>query len=511
MLGLLPIIPPLALLSLWNLKDLKQLPKPWLTLLGVFLGTQLLAATLTPDPRLSVPLALARAALTVALLLTGYTLGTTRALRPALIGYALVALTAFATTLLLHPTEALNTRLIHPYYTSVSLGLAGTLGLLLAVTWQGGPLWWRTLGGLTSLSMFLWSGSRGPLIALIAGLIAALAVSLKSQWRPALIALTGAAALIFALQTNAPGGLTTNVTGRFMENTLTGRGAYWADALNTTRTHPWGGVGPYQLGPHLTTQYSPTSCQLWLKKDRYGLNTCPPTLNQLRGMWLIAHNTAFHLLGETGIVGLSGWLALMGALALTTWRSRDPLLNALTWATAAIGLVDNPTLLPNLGHAELYWLAGGLAIAQTQHSKHPTTHTLNLAPAAPLIGCVLLVYFTLPLWLDRIKPPPTPNLPTFQAITMPTQLNAGEATSLFMQASIPAGQYPYTLQACPTSQPCQTLTSGTLNGPQTTWTQLWFTAPPAGTYQLTLRLSNPNPHLSIERPLAERSWAIESK
>lgn len=507
-LGILPLIPGAGLLSLLALPRFRTLPPAWKVVLGAFLGLQLLAALLSPQPLISLPLAFLRGALVVALIVAGYALGHTRAVRPALLGYSVVALTAFVTTLALHPAAALTTRLVHPYYTSVSLGLAGTLGLLLAVTWRGGPWLWRVLGGSLSLAMFLWSGSRGPLIALIAGLVAALVVGLRSQWKASLLALVGAGVLAFGLQSAVPGG----VTSRFLENTLNGRGTFWADALSTARLHPWGGSGPYQLGPAFSTQYSDTSCQLWLPGQNYGLHqNCPPALDALRGAWLIAHNTAFHFLAETGLVGLTGWLALMGAVALAAWRSRDPLVNGVTWAIVAMGLVDTPTFLPNLGHAELYWLLGGVGVALAQQ-KNPTDTTrsaASLSPAAPLLAVALLAYFTLPLWLERVRPSVGAAVPILRALTLPTRLKAGENVTLFLKADVPQGEFVVRGRVCPVSGPCQIIPPAILSGAEDGWTRLNLKGLPAGHYRLTLQVSDHRARLRIEQPLAELARSLD--
>ncbi|MFB9995022.1 O-antigen ligase family protein [Deinococcus oregonensis] len=500
------MIPGAGLLSLLTLPRFRTLPACWRTLLGAFLALQLVAALVSPQPLWSLPLALVRGALVIGLILAGYTLGHTRAVRPALFGYGVVALTAFVSTVVLHPAATFTTRLVHPYYTSVSLGLAGTLGLLLAVTWRGGPWAWRVLGGSLSLGMFLWSGSRGPLIALAAGLAAALVVGLRSQWKAALLTLVGAAVLVFGLQSAVPGG----ITSRFLENTLNGRGTYWADALGAARLHPLGGTGPYQLGPALTTQYSDTSCQLWLPAKNYGLDQgCPPALDALRGAWLLAHNTAFHLLGETGLLGFTGWLALMGALALAAWRSRDPLVNGVTWAIVAMGLVDTPIFLPNLGHAELYWLLGGVGVALAQKNRVADQPVSPLSPAAPLLALVLLTYFTLPLWLERVRPSVRTDVPILRALSLPTRLTAGENTSLFLRADVPKGQFLVRGRACPVGGPCQNILPAPLIGPGQGWTRLEVKGLSTGRYRLSLQVSDRRARLSVEYPLAELERMID--
>lgn len=546
--ALLPAVPVFSFLSLISLPGLRTLPAQWRWVLALFTATQLVAASLTPDPLLSVPLALGRVLLTLGLILTGVRLGSSGALRPALIGYAVVAVTAFTTTTLLHPTELLSVRLQHPYLTQVSLGLAGTLGLLLAVTWKGGPVLWRILAGSLSLGMFLWSGSRGPLIALAAGLLAALIVSQGRQLRAVLLTALGAAALILGAQNQLP---STNgsVTSRFLENTLNGRGTYWADALDAARAYPLGGTGPYQLGPRLSTQYSDGSCNLWLKNDTYGLTECPPALNAARGAWLIAHNTLFHLLGETGLIGTLGWLALIGTLAVTAARTRDPLLNAVTWATAGMGLVDNPTLLPNIGHAELYWLSGGVTIALvTTHARKqantdptpamaehtaaahlPTVrhHRTVLASAAtPAMATVLAVYFAAPVWVPLVQPGQPVPAPVIEAVTVPGTLVAGQTSTVAIRTIRPANatsdeDLRVQVMICPaapqsvatpapsllhlltgkasTGTPCPFLTWLWI-APGTHWRHFNLTGPQAGAYDLQFRYLTTETTLRVERP-----------
>lgn len=546
--ALLPAVPVFSFLSLISLPDLRTLPAQWQWVLALFTATQLVAAALTPDPLLSVPLALGRVLLTLGLILTGVRLGSSRALRPALIGYAVVAVTAFVTTTLLYPTALFSERLQHPYLTQVSLGLAGTLGLLLAITWKGGPVLWRVIAGSLSLGMFLWSGSRGPLIALAAGLLAALIVSQGRQLRAVLLTALGAAALILSTQQQLPA-TTGSVPSRFLENTLNGRGTYWADALDAARAYPLGGTGPYQLGPRLSTQYNEGSCNLWLRNDTYGLTECPPALNAARGAWLIAHNTLFHLLGETGLIGTLGWLALMATLAVTAARTRDPLLNAVAWATAAMGLVDNPTLLPNVGHAELYWLSGGVAIALVTARARPRTttdptpavaeraalphphaarrpRTALTSAASPAIATVLAAYFAAPMWVPLVQPGQPVPAPVIQAVTVPGSFVAGQASTVAIRTTRPASatsdeDLRVQVMICPavpppvgaaapsllqlltgkatTAIPCAFLTW--LWIPEGThWRHFNLTGPQAGAYDLQFRYLTTEAALQVERP-----------
>lgn len=491
--ALTPLFPPLAWLHLRALPQVGRLPVAWRWLLGAFVGAQLVAALLSPTPAVSFGLAFLRAIYTVALIVAGFVLARPDTLRWAGMGYALVALMAMGTSLLLG--EPLQQRLQHPYYTPVSLGLAGSVLVLLAVT-ASGVWWWRVAGSVLGITTLLWSGSRGPLLALGVGLIAAVAADPKKQWRGVVAAGALALALLLGLQGLSTGG----VTSRFAESTLTGRGAFWADTLQAAKAHALGGVGPYQLGPYMSTQYSDTSCQLWI--PRPGQSQCRPGLDRIRGAWLMAHNTLFHLVGETGVIGALGWLALMGALTLGTWRSRQPLLAAIIWATTAMGLVDNPTLLPSLGHAELYWLAGGVAIALTSSSSNQPT---ALASAAPLLTCALLLYWGLPLWLTLMRPlPPAPQ----GTVIMPPRVMAGERVAVWVY--LPEK----TTDAVLSSQLCQNThcRPGPRLYPQAMkpgWQTVSFGPFPAGTYEMQWRWNSQEPGLRLDLPLSQRKQVID--
>jgi len=149
---------------------------------------------------------------------------------------------------------------------------------------------------------------------------------------------------------------------RLLSLNLSGRDRVWQGALNAIRSHPWGGVGPYQLGPWLGYLYK-RGCNLWAGAAHLGLG-CPSWLEPFYGAWLIAHNLLLHSLGETGVVGTTGYFALLALIGYAAVRSRKPLLVAIFFGYLAMSLVDNPMAVPSLHLAEVFWVAGGMALAQ---------------------------------------------------------------------------------------------------------------------------------------------------
>ena len=359
-LALVPVFPPLYLAGFWGLGQLRRL-KPWVRwTLFAFLLTQLAAALLSPNPLPSLVLALVRALFILGLIGVGVWLKESQRLGYLLYGYVIVYLVAFWTSWQAWGEKLFDwARLVHPYYTTVSIGLAGALGILLAAGSRELPRWFRLLGGGLALLALLFSGSRGALLLLVTGGLAALALGGR-RYLSALAAGGGALLVAYlATQRERP----IHALARILDfDNLNGRDKIWAGALRAFHEHPVGGTGPYQLGPYLDFLHR-HGCHLWIGAERLGLR-CPEWLEPFYGAWLIAHNTWLHALGETGVVGTVGWalLYLLGAYA--TIRARDPLAAAIFFGFLAMGLVDNPTLVPSLSPAEAFWVALGTALAR---------------------------------------------------------------------------------------------------------------------------------------------------
>lgn len=337
--------------------------------MAVYVLSQLLAAILTPAPGASVFLAAARSLFVLALLTAGAWLGDIRRLQPLLLGLALVFLTAIVSSTLAYGADVLNLRLKHPYYTEVSLGLAGAVAVLLVVSWNDGNRWVRLLLILLAFTVMALSGSRGALVALLAGAVAGIWQGNK-KLLPALAGGIGLVILSTALSKLA---VAAKAVERLFSFTLTGRDRFWADAWNVFLSHPWGGVGPYQLGPYLKSLYW-GQCQLWPLLERIGM-VCPAWLERFSGAWIIAHNIFLHQLGETGVIGTAGFMLLLLWIGYAVWKARHPLLSAVFVLYMVMGLVDVPTAVPSLFLAEFFWVSMGMALAQAGFiTKSASTH-----------------------------------------------------------------------------------------------------------------------------------------
>ncbi|GEM90037.1 O-antigen ligase family protein [Oceanithermus desulfurans] len=358
LIALVPVFPPLYLAAFAALRYWRALGPLARGVALFYLGTQLAAALLTPEPLVSVPLALLRGLFVLALVLAGVRLADPRWLHYLLAGLAVVYLLAFWTSYDAFGAQFLARRLVHPYYTTVSIGLAGALGVLLALDWRG-PAVWRLGVGLLALLALAFSGSRGAMAVLVVGVvIGAVVKSGRFAWGAAT-----AGALATAVYVIGSLGQHVSSLARLLSLNLSGRDRVWEGALEAIRSYPWGGVGPYQLGPWLGYLYK-QGCNLWVGARYLGLG-CPGWLEPFYGAWLIAHNLLLHALGETGVVGTLGFLSLLALLGYAAVRSREPLLVAIFFGYLVMSLVDNPMAVPSLHLAEVFWVAGGMALARS--------------------------------------------------------------------------------------------------------------------------------------------------
>ncbi len=360
-LALVPVFPPLYLAGFYGLRFFRNLKPAVRNALILFVGLELLAALFTPRPLLSLPLALLRALFVLGLIGVGVWLGRTERLGPLLYGYLAVYLVAlFTSGITLGERLFQWARLVHPYYTTVSLGLSAALGLLLAVGVPSLPRWVRILGGLLALVVLLFAGSRGALLALFVGAMAAASLGGARFLRA--LGVGGVAlgiALLLAESERKVGAITRLLN---LKN-LSGRDKVWEGAVEAFRSHPLGGSGPYQLGPYLDHLYR-AGCHLWVGAERLGFK-CPTWLEPFAGAWLIAHNVLLHALGETGVIGTLGWAVLYLLSGYAVLRAREPLVAAIFFGFMAMGLVDNPTLVPSLSLAEVFWVAVGIALVRS--------------------------------------------------------------------------------------------------------------------------------------------------
>jgi len=366
LIALVPLFPPLFAAALGTLGRLRDLNRTVQLVLGGFLVAQLVAALFTPQPLLSVPLALARAALLLAMIAAGVYLRDSRWLRPLLWGHLAVFVTAWVFTLVtVGPSLGPAGRLSHPLYYFVSLGLVSAVSLLILVSWKGASPWWRFPAGALAVLTLVASGSRGALVALAVGSLAAvLAGNLRYLRALGLVVLTGvlAVGVVPDLRASLPveGGAApaTNLTS----TNLSGRDEVWEGAIRAWQASPVGGQGPYQAGPFLDFLVR-DRCQLSPALEDAGVN-CPAWLDRFRGVWSTAHNVVLHSLAETGVIGTLGLLALFVLGAVATWRVRDGLLLAIFWGFMAMNVVDVVTALPSPHFSELFWVAVGIALAR---------------------------------------------------------------------------------------------------------------------------------------------------
>ncbi|GEM45019.1 O-antigen ligase family protein [Deinococcus cellulosilyticus] len=361
LIALVPVVIPLYLAAFSGLKHLSGLDRSLRWILGVFWGTQIIAALFTPIPWLSAILAAVRALWITAFFVSGYTLKGSRYLKPLLIGEAITLLIAFITTWLRHPQDPLNFRLEHPIYYSVSLGIVAMLAILIVLSMR--RMLWLRLGMLVFLGAALMAtGSRGAIIATLAGILVMGLRNLKGRalrWTE--ITGIGVGLVIFML----PFTRYSNVLQRV--DFASGREDIWRDAWTTFLGHFMGGVGPYQLGPYIQKslmEHWTSKCALFPPVEPFG--PCPDWMQPLWSAGFIAHNLVLHALGETGFIGTLGILMLTAYTAYASWKSKDSLLAGLCAAYLTLSLVDLPTGVPGPHFGEVYHFAMGIAVSKMQ-------------------------------------------------------------------------------------------------------------------------------------------------
>lgn len=357
LLAPLYIISPLALLGM---PHLKKLPTDAKWILGFYALSQQLPALFTPEPLLASAGALLRTLLMFGLIGTGVAMGSLQRLKPFAIGLFIVYCTSLGYS---HYTglDIFSARLSHPYMTSITVGLAGAFGVWLAIFLQG-RLLWRIPFGLLALAVLLLSGSRGPLLALIVGCVAALLFSLGRDSLKKLLPILLAGGLLIGGGVYVGERMGVNALARLTNIDSNGRDIVWYNTISIIKAYPVAGVGSYRLGKYLTPPGKECST---FENSTDEVVGCPAWLKSLGNPWLIAHNLVLQQLAETGPLGLLGFLMLLGIGILSFFQSEQKSKLAVAFIVGLLvsTISDNTLLFPSPFYGEIFWLQIGLTIA----------------------------------------------------------------------------------------------------------------------------------------------------
>lgn len=420
----------------------------------------------------------------------GHRLAEARRLWPVLLGLGVVYLTAVIYS---HwqGVDWLSGRLLHPYLTATSLGVAGAYGVWLCLFLPG--RWeWRAPGALVSLGVILASGSRGPLIAAAVGVLAGLLMGRNRRWWLAAGATIATAALLTAILLGQRAQIAT--LERFQQLDLAGRQVIWQNTLALIRDVPLGGVGSYRVG---TVLAPPSDCYLFSSVER--TETCPAWVQVSGQPWIIAHNGALHQWAETGPLGVLGLMSLLGAALFIGLRRRDALVVAAATGIVLTNIIDNTWIVPGPLSGELFWILLGTQFRHFQREDLPGTS---------LTGTAILAILALPalaMTLPSTAGSPL-NLRLFAAA--PT-FTPGEPYRLVMQVQGQSGRYAVSLNSC------------TLGCRPVRTTALAVT-PEGGTLQIPDLLLGNEPQQRLElrvyadgplalRPLAVYQWSVKAE
>jgi O-Antigen ligase len=425
----------------------------------------------TAQPLVSLGIALLRSLFLLGLLVTGWQLhaggvGRARSLLALLPGLVVVLLSALVYSLHRYGLDGLlHARLQHPSYQMVSLGLAASLTLWLAVCWpgrsapggqsSGGQSWrspwliWpvRVFSAVLALGVLVLGQSRAPLAAALLGLLAAglyalvrsrLSWQARGAWLLSAAFLVGGSVYVAgrSLGTSTLNTSTLSSTGSHLTQlSLNGRDTYWEEAAGVFRAFPLGGSGVGQLGNAARSnqdncfQGGPTfsvGCPAWELQL-----SARPWFAPARKLSWMAHNVSLQNLAETGLIGSAGYFLMLGLVVAAAFASRRPLLIALATGYSVVNLVDNSTMLPSLAVSEVFWLAGGVALREVNRLSLWSGRALKPLGLASLWGGALLLLSLVPVVMPSLLPARGP-VPTVLALNAARQGAALGQTTLHL-------------------------------------------------------------------------------
>lgn len=490
-LAALPVLPFLSVVALTGLANLRTLPGAARAVITVYVVCQQLAALLTPTPLSSSLLALARSALLLGLVGLGARWGSERFWRPLGVGLAVVFGVAVLSTLTLLGGQLLTQRLSHPYYTPISLGIAGAFGVWLALFAGGARAWRWALGGAALLTLLL-SGSRGPLLTLTVGIVAGLLVAARGRAARRTVLGIALGVALLGLLPSVP------VLSRLASTDATSRDVVWQDVLSVVRAHPVGGVGAYGLGAALAPPGS--SCHLWYALEARGY-VCPAWLARAGQPWLIAHNGAMQQLAEGGAIGTFGLFLLLGAVIVGALIRRDAFVASVVFGLLAGNLNDNVTLLPSPFFAELFWLAAGVTLRDFSWSR---------LPVGAASGALALAVSAFPLIAAQLPAPGANQVRLVELDAARRWNEAGAPYVLHARLALPPGQFRVLLRDCTAS--CVTAATQLVEargGAANVWLSSPIFSRPVQRLQLRV-LRGTSPPWAIT-PLLSAEWTVVGK
>lgn len=434
-IALLPALPILSPVALIGLSELRKLEPSIQFILGVYAVTQLTAALLTPQPLLALGMAALRTLFMFGLIGLGVRLRNSVNLYALAAGLTVVYMTALLSAVNLLGNDLLSMRLSHPYYTSISLGIAGAFGVWIALDAR----MWRwplrlAVGGL-GLVILLLSGSRGPLLLALVGVLLLVQVRAQRKLVLSVIAVLLIIGSVFF-------GFVGTTLSRIASVDTTGRDVVWNDVLSVVSRYPAGGVGAYQLGPLIAPTDS--RCVLYDALAVRGVE-CPPIVAAVNNFWVIAHNGFLQQAGETGLIGTLGLYLLLGAIAWSSWIAREPLALAVLISLLVGNFTDNVVLVPSPFFAEVFWLVAGMSLS----AFRPVSLHSVLLIAAALVGLSAF-----PIWAGLRSVSANPEL-ILTSLEAARRWRVEEPYNVRIGLMLPRGTYRIQLRAC--DKTCRTV------------------------------------------------------
>ena len=355
---LLPSIYIISPLSILGIAGLRVLNSGAVALLVMYAFSQIFPSLIIKDPAYPFLGGFIKTLFIMGLIGLGCNMNLNRTSIYMSIGLCFVIVFAFSYSFLTNQ-NILYQRLAHPYMTSTTLGIAGSLIAMSALFADfsylqknfkaAARLGFAFIGCAGVVS----SGSRGAIICLISGSICALL--LRYDWKKLLYMLLSF--LIVGCAAYISGLFKIELFNRLLSLSGSGRELIWDSVRKVITENPLSGVGTYQLGKYLEPQ---TQCTLWVDK-------CPEWISNLilntGKPWLIAHNAALQQLSETGIIGFFGLALLLGVIAKSALNSQNSMAISIIFGFFFVSGIDNLLIVPSPFFSEFFWIVSGWSIS----------------------------------------------------------------------------------------------------------------------------------------------------
>ncbi|NTY01070.1 O-antigen ligase [Deinococcus sp. JMULE3] len=208
-------------------------------------------------------------------------------------------------------------RLIHPYFTTTTLGFIGSIAIILSFEIISRNPIPRIILFLSGATLFTFSYSRGAILmaAVYAVVKFSVVLSLKKSEGKSYIAYMPLAFGLIAIGVST----TTPIGERLLSSSLSGRELIWDQAISNIDSYRNYGNGIIGFGQSIASLHDSSACTNTSNKEFF----CDFLDGGFHNAWLIAHNGILQNLGESGVTGLFSIVFIFGIFIYAAAKSRS--------------------------------------------------------------------------------------------------------------------------------------------------------------------------------------------